>query len=121
MFIDRELREKLNALSKEVFGVSSKWKSILDHGTREIVTETKNETIPGENGAPDQTEEIKIPVKHGTSNKYQTKYYTITEVHEMLLKLKKGRDAQIERYKAAQAQKELEKKVNEEAQGRVVG
>ena len=117
MFIDRKTREELNALSKELFNVSSKWKSLLDHGENILVTETKTETIPGENGQPDTTEEIKIPVLKNGVRQYTHKSYTLEEVKERLLTLKKGRDEYIAKMKEAQAKRELEKRVNDEAQG----
>jgi hypothetical protein len=121
MFVERKIREELNALSKEVFGVSSKWMSLLEHGEVVPVTETITETIPGENGQPDRTETAQVPkLNKGGSRDYTVKRYTVDEVKEKLLALKKNRDELIAKIKAAQAQKELEKKVQDEAKGRVV-
>jgi hypothetical protein len=121
MFIDRKIREELNALSKEIFRVSSKWQSLLEHGENILVTETKTETVPGENGAPDTTEEVQVPVLKNGMKQYTHVTYTLEEVHQRLLKIKKNRDEYIAKIREAQAKKELEKRVNDEAQGRVVG
>lgn len=121
MFVERKIREELNALSKEVFGVSSKWMGLLEHGELVVVTETVTETIPGENGQPDRTETAQVPkLNKGGTRDYVTKRYTVDEVKEKLLMLKKNRDELIAKLQAAQAQKELEKKVQAEAKGRVV-
>jgi hypothetical protein len=121
MFIEKETREELNKLSKEVFGVSSKWQGLLEHGVKELVTETKTETIPGENGKPDETREIRVPIKKNGVPQYAIKRYNLDEVRELMLNAKKSRDEYIERMKKAQELAQIEKKVNEVAQGRVVG
>jgi hypothetical protein len=121
MFIEREVREELNELSKFVYGVSSKWQSILDHGFKELVTETKTETVPGENGEPDTTKEIKVAVLKNGVNQYRIKRYSLEEVKVLLLVGKAQREAMIARYQEMQRQKQAEAKVQELAQGRVVG
>lgn len=121
MFIERKLREELSALSKDVFRVSSKWQSILESGFNELVTEEIDETIPGENGEPDKVEKVKVPVLKNGVKQYVHRTYTLDEVHKMMLDMKKQIDGIRAKMAAAQAQKELEKKVNDEAQGRVVG
>src|ERR1700722_6333691 len=117
MFIERAVREEMNALSKEVFGVSSKWKSLLDHGINEAVTETTPEVVPGENGEPDRTEEVKVPVTINGNRLSRHKSFTLEEIKELMLKMKKQRDDFIAKMKAQQAQKELEKRVNDVAKG----
>lgn len=121
MFIEREVRERMNALSKEVTGVASKWKSMLDHGTNELVTEMKTETIPGENGQPDKTEEVKVPVLMNGTKQFRHKSYTFEEVETLFLNMKKGRDEYLAKLKAQREQRELEQKVQAEAKGVVKG
>lgn len=121
MFIDREIREELNALSKEVFGVSGRWKKLLEFGTNELVTKTVTETIPGENGEPDKTEEVKVADTLRGANQYQHKTYTLDEVRELLLNLKKNRDEIRAKMKEMQEKRKLAEEVHKAAQGRVVG
>lgn len=118
MYIEKELREEFNRLSKEVFGVSSKWKGLLDHGQKVLVTEKVTETIPGENGAPDETKTVEVAVKQNGVNVYTVKYYTVEEIHQLLLDYKKNRDDMIARIEAGRRQKETEEKVMKEATGR---
>lgn len=116
MDITRAEREELNALSKAVFGVSSKWKKILDNGTSELVTMEKVEEVPGENGAPATTKTVKVPVLTSYGAKqFQQKYYTLTEVKELLLKAKKQLDDFNAAMKKQREEEESKKKLEQQA------
>ena len=124
MFIERADREELKALSKEVFGVPSRYQKFLD-GVPELVTMTKTEEVPGENGAPTTTKETKVPVlTESGAKQYRTKYYTVEELKQFLRDLKKQREEimaaikqQQEEAEAKKAQTELQKKLHEDASG----
>ena len=86
MNIPRALREELNALSKEVFGVPSKWQKILKDGTTSVLTRRTTETVPGKDGEPATTRPVDVPIltEHG-AKQLVTKHYTVDEIHVMLL------------------------------------
>lgn len=124
MDIPRQTRMELNALSKEVFGVSSRWQKLLK-GTSKLVTRKTTEEVPGKDGEPPTTKEIEVPVltEYG-AKQYTTKYYTIDEIRQLMLDAKKQMDdiraamkKQQEEQEAAKAKKALEDKVTETAQG----
>lgn len=128
MDIPRALRNELNALSKEVFGASSRWHTLLTRGTSQVVTRKSLETIPGKDGEEPTTKEVDVPVltKQGTKQSV-IKRYSLEEIHELLLNAKKQRDeimAQIKQQQAeqaaAKAQEEAIKRVSEEARGSAV-
>lgn len=121
MLIDRKIREELNALSLEVYGVSSKWQKLLERGTNELITKTVTETVPGENGQPDETKEVQVPDTFNGVNQYRHRNYTLDEVKTLLLSMKKSRDEIIAKMKEAQAKREFEKKIHEENKGTVAG
>ncbi len=121
MYVDRKIREELNALSKEIFGVSSKWQKLVD-GVYQTVTRDVEEAVPAEfetqknqDGTETQvqvkaatTRTVKVPVpfldKNGrdTSNSkgYKAiKRYTLEEIHAQLLDMK----TQLDIYKQVQA------------------
>ena len=116
----RKEREELNALCKEVFGVSSKWQK-LHKGVPELVTKTITETVPGEKGAPDTTKEVIVPVLEANGAKrYKVKFYSFEELKKMVLDAKKQRDDYMAKIKAAQDLAALEKKIHEQAAGKSV-
>jgi hypothetical protein len=120
MFIERKVREELNALSKEVFGVASRWQKFID-GVKEPVTKVVTETVPGEKGAPDTTREMTVQVPYGNSKKpqYVIKRYTPEETKELLLKIKKERDEYLAKMKEQQELKKTTERVQELAAGRI--
>ena len=103
MDIPRELRNELNALSKEVFGVSSKWRTFLKKGASQLVTRKSTETTPGKDGAEDTTREVDVPVltPYG-AKQFVQKRYSLEEVHELLLSYKKQIDTTREQMKKQQ-------------------
>lgn len=112
MDIPRELRNELNALSKEVFGVSSRWQSLLKKGTSQLITRKTTEVIPGKEGEEPTTKEVEVPVltPYG-AKQFTQKYYTVDEVHQVLLDFK----AQLDTIKA-QMKQQQEEKIAKEAQ-----
>lgn len=119
MDIPRELRMELNALSKEVFGVSSRWQKLLKKGTMELVTRKTTEVVPAKtadnNGVteilePETTKEVEVPVLTPYGAKvFVPKNYTLEEIHTLLLGYKK----QIDEIKATMKLQEEEKKAKE--------
>jgi hypothetical protein len=89
MDITREQREQLKALSTEVFGVASKYQKLYDQ--KELVTSKTVEIVPGENGQPDTTKEVEVPVLYNDNGvkQYRMKYRSTEEVLQLLLEFKK--------------------------------
>lgn len=119
MFIERKIREELNALSKEVFGVASRWQKFID-GVKEPVTRKVIENVPGENGAPDTVREMNVQIPYGDSKipQYVIKQYTPQETKELLVKMKKQRDEYFAKMKEQQDLKKATERVQELASGR---
>jgi hypothetical protein len=147
MYIEREVREELNKLSKEIFGVSSRWqkflKGIPQTVTREVeeVVPAEMKTVKNEDGTetqvevtPATTKLVQIPVplmnKDGVpfAKSYKTtKTSTVEEVREILLNMKKQLDdlraqmkKQQEEKEAAEAQAKAEASVREAGTGSAV-
>lgn len=124
--MDRQTREELNALSKEVFGSSSRWQKLLTDGYSELVTEEVPETIPSEvEGEEPKTTMVRRPVLNAAGQKQSvTKRHTEDSIREYMLDLKKRREEimamikkQQDEQAAAKARTELINKVNQEAFG----
>lgn len=115
--ITRKEREELNVLSKEVFGVSSRWQKFFK-GVPELVTKTVTETVPGDKGAPDTTREVVVPVLLNGAKQYRVRAYSAEECKKLLLDAKRQRDEYIAKLKAQKEQQELEKKIHEQATGK---
>lgn len=124
--MDYKTKQELNALSKEVFGVSSRWEKLVTKGYTELVTEEVEETIPAEKEGDEPTvSKVSKPLltKSGGVQSV-TKRHTTASVKELMLKLKEGRDAYLakvkkiqEEQKAAQEKLELAKRINQESGG----
>lgn len=115
--ITRAEREELNALSKEVFNVSSKWQKFFK-GVNELVTKTVKEVVPGDKGAPDTEKEVVVPVLRDGAKQYKFRQYSVDECRKLLLDAKAQRDAYLAKIKEQQALAEVQKKVQEQAAGR---
>ena len=122
--------EELDALSKEVFGATSRWKTLITKGYVEQVMEEVQEYVPGETKEDGTTGEgftrmVQVPVKRKDgANLSVHKYHDVTSVRAFLLDCKARLDkikAEIQRMQEeAKAKKDAEalaKKVHEEAQG----
>ena len=114
----RKQREQLKALSKEIFGASSKWQKLMEYD--HVLTHKVKETVPGENGEPDAEREVEVPLfVAGTKVKQSVrKHRSIEEVLTLLLDFKAKRDEYVAKVKAAQ--EEAKKKREEEEQARKV-
>ncbi len=122
MDIPRAVREEMNALSKEVFGVPSKWQKLLRKGTMQLQTKEIEEEVPGKEGEAPTKKKVTVAKLNEHGQKYSVqKYYTIDEIKKIMLDAKAAMDAA----KAAQAerkkQQELEQQhVHEQAAGTVL-
>lgn len=121
--LSREEREELKALSKEVFGVSSKYQRFLD-GVQQVVTEEIEEEVPGDDGAEPTTRKVTVPKIRDGKKSMVLKKYTVEETKELLLKFKAQRDQLIADHQAKQAEDKakaeaaaLQKKVQDELAG----
>lgn len=116
MDIPRELRMELNQLSKDIFGVPSKWQKILKNGSQQVLTRKSKETVPGVDGAEDTVKEVDVPVltPHG-AKQIITKHYTLEEVHQLLLTYK----GQIDTIRA-EMKKQQDEKAAKEAEERAI-
>lgn len=128
MDIPRELRMELNALSKEVFGTPSRWQKLLSKGTDQLLTKKVTETIPGKEGEESTTKESEVPILTKSRHKqFFRKYYTLDEVHQMLLTYKQQLDNMKAEMKKQQDEKEAKEaqekaivQIKEAAQGSAV-
>lgn len=121
----REQREELKALSKEVFGVSSRYQKLYQYD--KVLTQKITETVPGVDGAPDTEKEVEVPIyAKGTTKVKQSvrKYRSTEEVLELLRSFKAKRDeflaqmkAQQEAAKAKKEQDAAAEKLKEELTG----
>lgn len=126
MNLDYKTKQELNALSKEVFGVSSRWQKLVKNGYSEVITEEVEELVPSDVlGEEPKTEKVRKPVLRADGAKLSTtKRYTVESVKELMLKLKTAREEYLARLKkmqeeakAAQEKQDLAKKIHVEATG----
>jgi len=111
MYIDREEREELKRLSKEVFGKSGAYQKLLN-GIPELVTQLKVEEIPGENGNPGTLKETKAPVLLNGNFQFKQRYYTLEEIKTLMLDLKKQQDERKAKIEADKLQMEVQDKAH---------
>lgn len=111
MDITYQERKELNALSKEIFGSSSRWKKILDKGLPELVTHkvAKTETIDGVETTKEVEEALLAP-NTTKVRQYTQKYYTLETLTAWMKDLKQKRDE----YLAKVKKEEEERKAKEE-------
>lgn len=113
--ISKELKEELKALSKELFGSSSKYQKLLDHGTSELVTEEVTEYVPGETDEDEGfTRQVKVPVKRNGMNIHTIKRVTPEELKLLLLEMKAQKDAFMEQMKKIQEEARVKKETEEQ-------
>lgn len=116
MNITRKEREEMKALSKEVFGSTSRWKTILDKGLKELTTRTVVETVPGEDGVEDTTKESKQPILYGNNNvrQFHMRYFQdLDELKLFMLDIKTKRDAFYEQLRKMQEEEQAKKEKEE--------
>lgn len=86
MNITYEKRLELNALSKEVFGVSSRWRTMIKQGYVEnrpntsTIFERKKVVVPGAKGRAGKPQ--------GQIRKTVTKYHTLESIEQLMLQEK---------------------------------
>ena len=126
--VNRELKQELNELSKEVFGSSSRWHKLVTQGYAELLTEEVTEFVPGEKeGDEGTTRKVSVPKLHKGIKQSVTRFHTVESVHE-LMKARKAMLDQIraemkkaqEEKEAKAKQAELTKNVHEELSGSAV-
>jgi len=101
--INRETREKLNALSKQVFGSSSRWQKLMNRGTYEQYTRDREVMVPRANGS--------VGKKVFTDKKYVAKLYTVEEVEKLMTDILNSRT--IQEVKAPELVSEIQVDVKE--------
>lgn len=114
--LTRAERDQLKALSTEIFGKSSKWQTMYEY--KYFLTHKVQETVPGENGAPDTEKEVEVPLLYNGSKQWRVKYRTTEEVLQLLQDFKTRRDAYLEQ--ARKAQEEAKLKADEEAKAKKI-
>jgi len=93
--VDYKARQELNALSKEVFGSSSKWQKLVSKGYLDPITEEVEEYVPGEtdkDGVVGEgfTRKVQVPVRlsNGVGLQYTHKYHTTESIKAHMLERK---------------------------------
>lgn len=114
MEISKNVRKELDALSKEVFGTSSRWQKLVNKGYDELVTEEVTETTPAEKEGDEPTKkQVQVPVLTASGAKqYVRKHHTVESVKEFLGVQKIQLD--LVRKQIAQLQEEAKAKQEEE-------
>ncbi len=122
-------RAELNALSKEVFGSSSRWQKLVNVGYSRLLTEKVTELVPAtEEGKEDTTREVDVPVKrHDGAFQSHIMRHTVESIREHMIQRKTQLDAframlkkQQEEQQAKKEQEELALKVHQELQGSAI-
>jgi hypothetical protein len=121
----RKVRELMKSLSMEIFGKSSRYQKLFEYD--EVKTVEVDEVVPGQNGEPDTTKKVRVPLMTGHGKGYKQtvrRYRSVEEVLQLLLDFKAARDEHIAKMKssreAARAKQEEEarlKKVQEDLGG----
>lgn len=81
--MNRNDRETLNKLSKEVFGSSSKWQKLVNDGFTDTMTRDREAMIPSKNGPQ---------MKTFVDKKLVNRRYTVEEVTQLMLDVLKKRN-----------------------------
>lgn len=103
----REVINELNALSKEIFGSTSKWKKMIELGVPELIQEdTKKLTVVD---GKQETETVKTPKMHvglngGELHQHTLRRYTVDEVREFMLTVKDRQEQVRQMIKRIEAQ-----------------
>ena len=112
MQLDSQTREELEALSKEVFGTTSRYQTLMTKGESLPVTFTVTELVPGVDGAEDTTREVEVNETVPGSKVLRLKhvYHTVESVRKRMLDIKSKQD----QYRALVAQMEANKKAEQD-------
>lgn len=117
-------REEMNALSKEVFGSTSRWQKLINKGRNEVVTREVEEVVPGVDGAPDTTQKVRVPEKRGDIVVSALKRHTTESIKEFMLQVKVQFDAmkaQMERLQKEQEKAKALEALTEQAKQQLSG
>ncbi|MCX9024592.1 MAG: hypothetical protein OIN85_00685 [Candidatus Methanoperedens sp.] len=112
-------KAELNALSKEVFGASSRWQKMITKGVVETVMEDVTEYVPNPEDEEKEgtTRTVKVPVKYSNGAvKSVSKYFTVDSVREYMVARKKQLDEIKAMIKKANDEREAEKRKQEALQ-----
>lgn len=113
MYIPREQRDILKALSLEVFGKSNRYQNLFEYN--QVLTTKVMETVPGENGQPDTQREVEVPLLAKNTTKVKqsvARYRTVEEVITLLKEFKAKR----EEFLAKIDEQKAQEKANREAE-----
>jgi hypothetical protein len=113
----REERELAKKISLEVFGKSNAYKKLYEQ--QEMLTHMVDEVVPGENGEPDTTKKVRVPLfAKGTTKvkQYKMIYRNDHEVMAVLKDVQKQRNEYITQMMKQQA--EAKAKADAEAQAK---
>lgn len=112
--LDRNERKELDALSKEIFGQTNRWRKLVDQGYSELVTRHVEEEVPNENGEGTTLRMVQIPVLTESGGKqYKQKYHTVESIKEVMLKIK----SEIEENRKKQEMEKRQKEVSNALSG----
>lgn len=127
--IPAEKRDALAALSKEVYGASSRYLKLMDKGRLVQKTEEVTELVPRDDDSGESDErKVQVPVRYGSGGVaiYERKRYSLEEVEsemtsrkKMFDEIKASIEAQKAEQEAARAQAALEDKIAREFSGSV--
>lgn len=120
---NRKTINELNALSKQVFGSTSKWKKMIEMGVTEpLLEDTKHLTI--DKDGKEQTQMIKTNVLHKDHIPLsRLKHYTVESVREFMLTILDRRKQVEDTINRLEAQKKTDaatKYVQETASGTAI-
>jgi len=114
MNIPFTLRQELNDLSLKAFGVSSKWRKLLEDGQKVPVVVEKEEIVPGIDGAEPTVQTVKAPSMMGNSKVMTTRRFTVDSLKAFMLDFIEQKEKFFAEYRKLQAE-EAQKKADKEA------
>lgn len=77
-------RQELNALSKQVFGTTSRWQKLVNKGVAEPFERDREVMVPRADGT--------LVKKTFTDKKYVLKHYSVEEVEKLMTDVLKARE-----------------------------
>ena len=129
MQLTKNERKELDALSRDVFGISSRWQKMVEKGEKELVTHEVTETVPAEKeGEEPTTRQVRVPLlSERGEQQFVMKRHTVECVKELLSGYKSQLDtiraqiaAQKEEASAKQRAEEQAKQLHKELSGSAV-
>lgn len=125
MMYPRETKERLDKLSKEVFGATSRWRKLVEKGYSEQVMDELDDIVPGENGEPDTVKQVKVAHRRADgAYMHVHKRHTLESVEAWMLDLKKKRDeflAMIEKQRQEQEAKRQQAALESQVHNEIAG